>query len=305
MVEQRERTVLCRTFARMTLGQAYDQLVQGLQRHYDLRESRQIAREVFVRLTGYTPSLRLLHKTEALSSGQQKRLAQMQQQLLQSVPLQYVLQEAWFMGWPFYVDPAVLIPRPETEELAEWILEKTAGTKRLRVLDIGTGSGCLAIALKKQRPDWVVWGLDKYPEALAVARKNASALAAPVEWIVADVLDGEGCAGALPQMDLIVSNPPYIPLAEKKTMAPHVAGQEPDTALFVPDAAPLLFYEAICRLALKKLSPDGLLFFEIHEGQGPGVTNLLQSCFSEVVQKTDLSGKDRMRCARGRKDKMG
>lgn len=205
-------------------------------------------------------------------------------------PIQYVLGEAPFLGRDFQVSPAVLIPRPETEALVQYIIDKNpqAGA---RVLDIGTGSGCIAITLQQALSQATVHALDVAPEALYMAQINAKRLGATVHFIQADILHER-----LPAQhwDIIVSNPPYVRIAEQQQMQHRVLAYEPAKALFVPDAQPLIFYEKIVALAPQYLAPAGKLYLEINEAFGAAVASLLiHAGFETVCIRQDLHGKDR------------
>ena len=214
-----------------------------------------------------------------------------------SEPIQYILQEAWFGGMKFLVNPAVLIPRPETEELIEWIINKYHhSTAELRVLDIGSGSGCIPITLKKRLLNASIESLDVSPEAIVVAKKNAADLQALVDFMQIDFLD-ESSWVQLGSYDFVVSNPPYIPATEKDTMPQNVVGFEPAVALFVPDADPLLFYRKIAAFGLLHLKTDGHVFVEIHEALGDDVSRLFNQTGYQTELKKDMQGKDRMLCA--------
>jgi release factor glutamine methyltransferase len=189
-----------------------------------------------------------------------------------------------------YVDKNVLIPRPETEELVQWIVDRNKVLKPdLQVLDIGTGSGCIAIALKRKLPSATVYACDVSGAALNVAAKNAAALGAPINFIEADILDKATWTN-FPEFDIIVSNPPYIPRNEQSEMSKNVVAHEPHLALFVDNEDPLVFYRAIKAFAEKKLSSEGELFFEIHEDLADQTAQLFQR--SEL--RKDMQGKNRM-----------
>lgn len=275
----------------MKLAEAYRLFLEGLFSQYDKREARQIAAIVFEKITGYAYSAFLLHEQDELSPDKEAELNKIKTELLAGVPLQYVLEEAWFAAMPFYVNKSVLIPRPETEELVEWALQHAQAGDR--ILDIGTGSGCIAIALKKQKPSVEMWAVDKYADVLAVAGKNAAALNADIQFPEVDVLQDDWFVG-LPKMDMLISNPPYIPASERKEMHLRVTEYEPAAALFVTDERPLVFYEAVLDTAKKLLNSGGKVFVEIHEELGAAVKELFEKQLSNVVLKTDLSGKDRM-----------
>lgn len=215
-------------------------------------------------------------------------------------PMQYILGEADFWGLKFLVNPAVLIPRQETEELVAWVLEylKTTPIPSPTVFDIGLGSGCIGITLRKKRPVMHLYGLEKSTEALQVARQNADRIlgenALRVHLLEGDILDRASWA-ELPQCDIIVSNPPYIPLFEKHIVPEHVQAHEPALALFVDNDDPLLFYHAIADFALKKLNPNGTIFFECNEFNAREVEALLRKKgFKTVELRKDLNGAERM-----------
>ena len=192
---------------------------------------------------------------------------------------------------PFRVDPAVLIPRPETEELVEWILQSRDNAAD-QIVDIGTGSGCIAVALAKHLPQAVVHAWDVSAEALRVARLNAGTNKVSVNFRQVDVLKRPDVGDTF---DVIVSNPPYIPESEKEEMAPNVVEFEPRGALFVPNNNPLLFYECIADLADKALNNSGLLFFEISSRKGAEVVGLLRrKGFRNIELRKDMSGNNRM-----------
>jgi release factor glutamine methyltransferase len=219
------------------------------------------------------------------------------------------MNKTWFYGMELYVDKNVLIPRPETEELVQWIVDdvKASGknvfvrksmeadeTKQLKILDVGTGSGCIALALKKIMPKAEVWGCDLSEEALNVARRNGSSLDIRVDFQGVNFLD-EAQQKLLPTVDIIVSNPPYVPLKDKDQMHANVVDHEPHTALFVPDDDALIFYKALAQFGKKRLYENGSIYMEIHEGLGQDVVNLFkESGYSNVELKKDMQGKDRM-----------
>jgi release factor glutamine methyltransferase len=214
-------------------------------------------------------------------------------------PVQYVTGIADFFGLQLLVTPDVLVPRSETEELVEWILEEIAPGQELRVLDIGTGSGCIALALKHKRPEWTVEGYDVSTDALAIAQENAKKLELDLGFYQGDALASEQSIGE-DAYNIIVSNPPYIPPSEKDQMGASTLAHEPDLALFVPEEAPLLFYRKIAEIATDALAADGYLFFETNEFNNEQVVGLLQGMgFSKVEARQDIRGKWRM--VRGRR----
>ena len=279
-----------------TVQQAYEQLRQQLQTLYDQREANAIAAAVIAHITGFDNTGRLVNKHKQLTQEQEDTYHTMTKELLRQKPLQYVLHEAHFYGMDLYVDESVLIPRPETEELVDWIIkEKGARDKgQYSILDIGTGSGCIPIALKKHHLVAEVHAIDISEQALAVAQRNAEAQGTSVQFHLLDILN-ESLWGQLHKFDIIVSNPPYITEKEAEEMHNNVLLHEPHTALFVPDTQPLLFYEAIASFGLQHLHNNGLLFFEINEAYGKEMNEMLQAKgYQNIELRKDMQGKDRM-----------
>ncbi|RZK42336.1 MAG: peptide chain release factor N(5)-glutamine methyltransferase [Pedobacter sp.] len=237
-----------------------------------------------------------LKKENALSSEQVSVLEKVLEDLKTGRPIQYIIGETFFYGLPFKVNKHVLIPRPETEELVEWVLETVFGKTDLNVLDIGTGSGCIPITLKKYLLDSKVSGIDISTDALAVAKDNAILNKTEVTLLEDDVLNSK----IIPDCPyhIIISNPPYITVKEMNQMHSNVLENEPHIALFVSDEKPLLFYEAIAAFALKNLHPNGFLFFEINEHLGKETVQMLvDKGFKNIILRKDIPGKDRMiRC---------
>lgn len=286
----------------MILKQSFHQFYNRLVSIYTEREARHIAGLVFEKITGYSRLDRITKPDIKLTPEQQETLDKKLSRLLQHIPVQYVLGDAWFYQLPFRVNEHVLIPRPETEELVSWILDELKENALLKesvpstILDIGTGSGCIAIALKKNFPAVRVMGMDKSAEALKTAKENAALNQVNVDFFQEDLLTFD-FEKELPAFDLIVSNPPYIPLKEKAEMQPQVAEHEPSAALFVPDDNPLIFYKAILNMAQKKLIPGGKVFMEIHENFGAEMRELFQHYpFKNIILKKDMTGRDRMIC---------
>ena len=294
----------------MTFYEAQQQLQTTLIELYDDREAANIADWVMEHVTGLRKIDRIMHKQSPLAADKVARLQAYTQELLTHKPVQYVLHEAWFCGMPFYVDEQVLIPRPETEELVDWIVSdvgrkeveagskkyevgKTAATPQFRILDIGTGSGCIPVSLKKKLPQAEVFACDVSEGALAVAARNAAAQQTAINFLQVDFLDTESWS-ALPEVDIIVSNPPYIPERDKQTMLQNVLAYEPHLALFVPDNDALVFYEAIASFAQRTLPEHGCVFVEIHEDLGQQTKELFESKGFSVEVKKDFQGKNRM-----------
>ncbi len=277
----------------MSLELAYQQLVSSLQTIYENREASTMANWVIEKLSGLNRVDRLINKQQSISDSNKLLLKKMTDELLAHRPIQYVLGEAWFLKQSFFVNESVLIPRPETEELVDWILRENAQMLGVRILDIGTGSGCIPITLKKQIPVSDIVSVDISSDAIAVANKNAIDLGASVRFLSMDFLD-ESTWNDLPEIDIIVSNPPYIKLAEKTSMAQHVLDYEPSVALFVPDNDALIFYSAIAKFGKTHLSGNGCVYFEINEALGAETMALLTSSGYCCELKKDMQGKDRM-----------
>ncbi len=281
----------------MTIQQAYQQLLFKLYEIYADREAANIADWVIEHVLGQRKIDRIIYKDLPVNAEQEIQLKTFTRELLQHKPVQYVLGEAWFAGMKLYVDENVLIPRPETEELVEWITNNSKfkiQNSKFRIIDIGTGSGCIAIALKKKLPVAEVYGADISISALLVAEKNAREQETPIQFLPLDFLDTKQWK-PLGLFDIIVSNPPYIKKSEEKLMAENVLKYEPPTALFVPDEDPLVFYKALAVFAKTHLTPQGSLYVEINEAAGNVVTELFRNKgFGKVELRQDLQKKDRM-----------
>lgn len=276
----------------MTIQAAFTLIINTLSPLQGNREAANIAHIVIEHITGMGRMDRVIYKDKLLSPAQEEQLQQALNALLKHEPVQYVTGKAWFYGLAFTVNRNVLIPRPETEELVEWIVKDTHTP--VKILDIGTGSGAIPIALKKDLPAATVWSVDVSAGALEVASQNATQLNLNVHFEQMDILDTTA-THALPLFDIIVSNPPYICESEQKDMEEQVIAYEPGIALFVPDNDALLFYRQIGLLAKEKLTPGGLLYFEINEAFGKEVVALLEEQgFKNVILKQDLYTKDRM-----------
>lgn len=286
----------------MDWSQAQKELSDSLVPLYGQREAALITDWVMEALSGQRRLERLLMKTEPLSPEIQASYRRYRIELLAHRPVQYVLGESWFAGMKFFVDERVLIPRPETEELVEWVAKDVSmavpgeapGTGCGALLDVGTGSGCIAISLAKKLPGIDVHAADLSKDALEVAQHNARVLDAPVVFHQLDFLDRTTWESLAP-LSWVVSNPPYVPLKEKATMEPHVVRSEPALALFVPDEDTLVFYRALGEFARQRLVKGGAIYAEIHEERGNAVQNLLSDLgAADVVIRKDLQGKDRM-----------
>lgn len=279
-----------RSVREVGVGAMFDRYRSALNERFGTNEARAIGRAVFQEYLGWDIAQLEDHRADLLEDPTLERFESSLARLRVGEPLQYVLGHAWFMGLRLHVGPAVLIPRPETEELVQRIMDQ--GRSFPRILDLGTGSGCIAIAIKMKWPASHVVGVDVSAEALDIARKNSDALGAQVEWRKCDVL-ASGTVFHGP-FDLIVSNPPYVPRSDAFAMPKHVIDHEPHGALFVEDADPLVFYRAIADHASRALSRGGLLWFEAHYQHAKAVADLLLDLgYRDVRVEKDLSGADR------------
>ena len=274
----------------------YETLWHLLTPLYGEGEAKAIARMVYEVRYGLTFTDLCIGKDTQLSADDQAELEEIAQRLERHEPIQYVLGKAEFMGEWYAVEPGVLIPRPETEELVRWIsLSKGEG---VNILDIGTGSGCIAIALAAMYPEAKVTAWDISEKALEVARKNAKRLAVNVNFEQVDILANSQQPKAN-SYDIIVSNPPYICNKEREAMEQNVLNYEPHEALFVPDEDPLLFYRAIAEYGKLALKPDGWLYFEINPLYAEPLRELLSTMsYHDIECKDDQYGKQRMIRAR-------
>lgn len=261
-----------------------------LQPYYTAEEVSALSRIVCCDLLGQAPTDYYLGKDIVLSPKKEQELEDILQRLSRFEPLQYIEGRTLFLGRELWVAPGVLIPRPETEELVELMLKEIPADAR--ILDVGTGSGCIAISLAKELPDALVTAWDVSPEALSVARVNARKLQANVRFVECDVLACQVDEVGL--YDVIVSNPPYVTEAEKADMEPNVLQWEPSLALFVPDDDPLRFYRRIAVLGRDMLADGGRLYFEINRAYGREMVEMLRTMgYVGVRVEKDLSQNDR------------
>ena len=269
----------------------YRELWRTLEPLYGNGEARAVTDYVLDVCFGLSKADILCGAVEEMTAEKAAELNKIFGRLMEGEPVQYVLGRAEFCGRWFDVRPGVLIPRPETEELCAWITADSKASGSPKVLDIGTGSGCIAITLQLDMPESNVTAWDISADALDVARENAQQLGANVNFVKQDALNAkpEG------EWDVIVSNPPYICEKEKKDMAVNVLEHEPHTALFVPDADPLLFYRAITRLAVQTLNKGGRLYFEINPIYADDTCRMMQAEGMTAVElRSDMYGKQRM-----------
>lgn len=263
--------------------------LQGL---YPETEIRSFSYLIIEKVTGFSRTEIFVNKYTLFSVEQQHVIESFIEKLKKYIPIQYILGETEFFGLPFYVDESVLIPRPETEELVDWIRIENNRGGGLRILDIGTGSGCIAITLKHEFPDSVIDAFDISENALKTAKRNAVRNKLEVNFELVDILNAPDFPN---NWDVIVSNPPYITEHEKDDMLPNVLNHEPHLALFVPDNDPLLFYRNIALFARQHLQHNGKLYFEINRESGKECMDLLTGLgFNDIELKKDISGNDRM-----------
>ena len=274
---------------------SYQQLWRRLAQHYDEGEAKAIARLVFEVRYGLTLADILLGKDTQLSADDQAELEEIAERLQQNEPVQYVLGQADFCGRSFYVAPGVLIPRPETAEICNYLLAADLKSTA-KILDIGTGSGCIAITLAAEMPEAEVTAWDISMKSLEIAKKNALRHHVDIHFQQVNILHSALNTQQSPaiKFDLIVSNPPYICEKEKGEMEAHVVNYEPEIALFVPDNDPLLFYRAIAHHAIKALNLGGLLAVEINRAYGKETCELFKNIgFNDITLHTDSFGNHR------------
>ncbi|MDZ4750879.1 MAG: peptide chain release factor N(5)-glutamine methyltransferase [Flavobacteriales bacterium] len=257
---------------------------------YGEREAFQISIMIFQHVMNWSKTDLIMKKNDRLTESEILKLHFPTKEIAAGKPVQYVLGSAYFCGFDFEVNENVLIPRPETEELVRWVVLENTIINPI-VLDFGTGSGCIAISLKKMIPQAAVKGVELSEEALNVAKRNAIKLNCEVEFVQSDMRQFLFECPA----DIIVSNPPYIGISESSEMNSNVVNHEPHIALFVPDEDPLLYYKVLHGLALKNLKSGGMIALECHEVYAGAVRDMfLSSGFSNVQLREDMQGKPRM-----------
>lgn len=262
---------------------------------YGIREAYAMTSLIFHALKGWDRTQLLINSDLPVSERMLSRAGEILVRLENHEPLQYILGEAYFYGMDLKVTPAVLIPRPETAELVDLIVDRYRDRQDLRVLDAGTGSGAIAIALARSLPFSQVTAIDISEAALEVARENATALKARITFLHEDIFIW---APAPRSFDIIVSNPPYVTESERKDMDANVLDHEPATALFVPDSDPLRYYRRIADMAVTALQPGGSLWFEINPLYADAIATLLsERGFTDVTIERDAQGKQRFATA--------
>ncbi|MCG8582004.1 MAG: peptide chain release factor N(5)-glutamine methyltransferase [Bacteroidales bacterium] len=273
-----------------TIQQFTSKLQSALKNHYPELEIRPMAKLLLQHVLKADNTQLLMMGNELLDAKQLHQLEAYIEQLRHNIPIQYIIGSTEFYELEFLVNPSVLIPRPETEELVQWIINDHHAGKRL--LDIGTGSGCIAISLKANIPNADISAWDISEEALKTAKNNALRLNQNVKFQLVDVLNHVSDED---KYDVIVSNPPYVRELEKKMMEANVLEHEPETALFVSDNDPLVFYRTIAQLGQHMLTADGILYFEINEYLAAEMTSMLDKLgYKNIECRKDLNGKDRM-----------
>ncbi len=277
----------------MTLKNYKNYFTDTLETQYPTTEVHSFFNLISEYVLGLTRVDIIMNPLLVINDSDLKKLNQALSELTNYKPIQYILGETEFYGFPFYVNEHTLIPRPETEELVSWILETTIdNSNKISILDIGTGSGCIAISLAKKYPNAQITAFDISEKALTTAKKNGQLNNVSVKFELVDILK---TVSLTEKFDIIVSNPPYVRNLEKKEIQKNVLEHEPHTSLFVADDNPLLFYEKIARLAKNHLKPGGYLFFEINQYLGKETVSLVKNNgFNNVVLKQDIFKADRM-----------
>ena len=264
-----------------------------LEKIYDAHEATAIAHELLEHITGKNKLQRITEKETLLDKIQEEEFHKGIERLLQGEPLQYVTGIQWFMNKPFHVNKHVLIPRPETEELAQWIIDEWSDKKNIALLDIGTGSGCIPISLKLQLPNARITSIDISEDALKIAKRNADELKADITLLHRNFLN-ESNWQSIDTYNVIVSNPPYIPISEKDSLDKNVREYEPETALFVPDNDALLFYRKIALLGKEHLNEKGAIYCEVHKDYAEQTKELFENSGYVSELRKDMHGNERM-----------
>lgn len=274
------------------MQKAMQHIFSELEGFYSENEIRSFSFLIIEKLTGLTRTQIIINKNTFLSAEQNAKVIDFVDKLKKFEPIQYLLGETEFYGLAFMVNNSVLIPRPETEELVDWIITDYKNSPNINFLDIGTGSGCIAISIKKGLPTATATAFDISEMALDTASKNAALNNVEINFARVDILNPDN----IPQKwDVIVSNPPYIPELEKKEIQSNVLDYEPHLALFVPDHDALLFYRTIAEFGKNNLTENGRIYFEIHRNEGETCVQLLEYMgYKNIELRKDISGNNRM-----------
>lgn len=281
-------------FAKMSIKELYRNFLVQLQKIYSLSEATAITDWVFEKMISLKRADIIKTPEKEITATANELIQKTLLELLLHKPVQYVLGEAWFYHMKLNVNEHVLIPRPETEELVEQLIkDRKSKLTDPKILDIGTGSGCIPIAIKKNLPASVVTAIELSKPALKLATENAAMHNAAIDFKEMDFLD-ESTWPLLPLYDIIISNPPYIPLGEKDKLAKNVTDFEPHLALFVADNSALIFYEKIAAFGKDHLFPNGKIYLEIHEDHANETADLFRGFYQTVMIKKDMYGKERM-----------
>lgn len=279
----------------IAIQEVHKKFEESLKEIYPPEEIKQLFLLSYTHITGKQPIHYSLEHKNAISHSDFTFYKDVLQQLKMARPIQHILGEAPFYGRTFAVNDQTLIPRPETEELVDLILKDNPTRQHLSFVDVGTGSGCIAISLAKEIPDSSVFAIEVSKSALEIARNNAETHHANIHFIQADIAEWSYFMQEDQQFDFIVSNPPYITSTEKAFMHNNVLQHEPHTALFVEDHAPLYFYDVIATMGLAHLRPGGFIYFEINQYLANETMNLLQKKgYQDVQIYKDINGSDRM-----------
>lgn len=279
------------SIAAMNILNLFKELVLQLQSIYDEQESTNIAALIFEKITGVRNAEKI-NPTKKLNSIHLDQLQNFTSQLLKNKPVQYIINESWFDGMQLVLNESVLIPRPETEELVDWIKKSYSKNAVLQIIEIGTGSGCIALALKKYFTNASIIAIDISEKALQVAQENASIQKLEIQFLQIDFLKG---FEPKKQFNIIVSNPPYIKLCEQNSILPHVLQYEPHEALFIQDDNALIFYEKIALFGKDYLMKDGNIFVELNEALAFETKLLFENYhYKNAEIKKDMQEKNRM-----------
>ncbi len=275
-----------------TIKKTISYIKTELKKLYPVNEINSFINLIFEKYLNY--SIIKLHTSQEqeISKDLYEKIRAVTEELKLQKPIQYILEEAHFYDLRFNVTPDVLIPRQETEELVDWIIRENSNQK-IKILDVGTGSGCIAISLANNLPEAIVFASDISPKALEIAKLNSKSNKIDLHFFQFDILNPSSWPNET--FDIIVSNPPYVTEKEKKLMQKNVLEFEPELALFVPDSSPLIFYDKIIDFGEKHLNPNGKIYFEINEAFGKETVLLFnEGAFTDISLKKDLNGKNRM-----------